>query len=628
MAGQCKSELALHWLLPSQRKQWVLLLLAVLVPMGFFVYTTFLEPRPYYIFCGDTEHTYYYNVRLLHAGLPLIGHHHPGTPVFYLGYFIMLATGPAVEAAQPFFNVAYLVIALATAASLCVFVWLLLKDAPMGVSILTLASIVAWPSFMTYMNYFGANSFVVPLGLLTIAIFWKSLENGKRPDKRKLFLCGIGLGMCLATKLCFLPVVAALLVAGSFRVLHSILANMQDKQRPTTYWLTKKLMPVFIMPLGAAISFLALTVPIIWSLPDAFMYAFRWAGVDPLMLNRLGPFLHTLDLPIKVSLPLAVLIMAATGAFVYLLAAYVYCRLMASRSARFYRVMGTGGFDYLSGGVFILLMLLAFVFTMAATASALTFAGEPGAKLRNVAPSALFIPFLILYCHRLSHTRGTSTTIKAMTPQVLLAIAGLVVVTFAVIVHLDNRQEHIERHQVRIASTIESLDTLRHPGTRIAFWPSGPNGFGEVSFHFWGNYSYANDSFDEWLLERYPEYTLFRATEVQRLLTGTEPDKKEDRSEERRRLLDYWYEVFPPPRHHERTDEVITGETHGVRVSLIAFPKNRVIDLGETTLSQLLALIESRFGTATLWTQSIGGIDWVIISLPGGPSRSSSHILP
>ncbi len=83
------------------------------------------------------------------------------------------------------------------------FVWLVLRKTPLGISMLSIASVFVWPPFLRSMNHFGSESFIVAFGLPTIAVFWKSLELSGVLQKRLLFGCGMWTGLCLAAKMTF-----------------------------------------------------------------------------------------------------------------------------------------------------------------------------------------------------------------------------------------------------------------------------------------------------------------------------------------------------------------------------------------------------------------------------------------
>jgi len=607
------------------RKTWFLLAFSFLTPVLFSIYTTALDPRPYYILETDIENDYYYNARLLEAGRPLHSTYHPGTPIQFLGYLILLLSGPEIESTQSFFNIAYFVVSLVTALSVSVFAFILLRKNPVGLCIMTLATIIAWPSFLTYMNYFGSDSFILAFGLPTITIFWKLLENSREADKGKLLLCGVGMGACLATKFSFLPVALALLFAGTIHVL----LTSRDIEKTTRCSLAKKLMLVLILPISMGICFLVLTVPMFGRLPFTLLVLFFRQVIGHPTLNVLGEFFETFGLPFGAIFPLAILIIIAATVGVYLLIRNSHGSKAAGRPGSD-RASDVPEFDCISGGLFLLLMLFAFMYT---TATVNFSSVDPGIALRNVSPCALFIPFLILYCHRLIYARRSRSRTNTRQSRVPLIIASVLVAAFAVGIHLDRRHKFIQNHKVRSTSTIDTFRTLFRPDSRIAFWDGSPDDMlGEVGFHFWGNYRYAADYFDDFLIERFRHYTFFRLREIERLiresvkgrgapttslqasnnLTNRKVGGLHDRAS---RIYRWWHQVFPNP-YGGKTSEIVTGEAYGVEVSTIAFPEGvGRYELRGTTLPELFSFIQSRFGTPNVRTQSIQGINWVVIDV-------------
>ena len=61
---------------------WLVSVTAALAVIGYVGYLTFVAQRPYYVTPIDSEQDYYYNARLIAAGLPG-STHHPGTPIQY-----------------------------------------------------------------------------------------------------------------------------------------------------------------------------------------------------------------------------------------------------------------------------------------------------------------------------------------------------------------------------------------------------------------------------------------------------------------------------------------------------------------------------------------------------------------
>jgi len=618
-------------LLFGKRNRWILLCASVLAPMVFFLYTTFIAPRPYYVtFLGeDLEHNYYYVGRLLQAcqPIPVVDTFHPGTPVYYLSRLILSISGSGLESAQRFFNISYFLVALFTAAALFAFVYILLKDTPIGISTLALASIVAWPPFLRYFSFFGSNSFLVALGIPTIAFYWSNLENAGRPHKTKLFLCGLGIGACLATKLAFVPVAIALLATSSLQILISIRTNRRA-------W--KSLM---LMPLGSVLSFLLLTAPRLARFHGTLMQIiFREdIGIQAARQNiLLGGFLQRFTSLVKDALPFTILMISATVISLCLLARFVYLRLMASRSGDTSRIVDGNGerFDFLSGGVFLALMMLGFAFTTSATENDVA-----EKAFRNVTPSALLVPFLILYCYRLRCAARTSSSIEEKVPQVLMVAVGLVVMTSAVVTHLNRRFEYSKDRKARIAGTMARLEMLAQPGTRIAVYDDEDRSLlGEASFHFWGNFNYTSGLFDRMILERYPKYAYFRLRDIDRIVrerfgkqeaAGRANTSEYGQHNPRSRLYSLgrviyrsWRAMFPQPSVN-KANESVAGERYGIKVSIIAFWADAGVRIEKATMSELLYIIEERFGAPRVWQETIEGTDWVIIAVPGLSNRGN-----
>jgi len=602
-------------------RKWFLLFVSFLTPILFFIYTTLVEHRPYYILETDIANDFYYTARLLHAGQPLWSTWHPGTPIQYLGYLILHFSGTDIESTQRFFNISSFVVSLFTALSICAFTHMMLKNAPIYLFAMTLVSIIAWPPFLTYMDYFGSDSFIVAFGLPTIAIFWKSLESRKEPNKSKLFLCGFGLGACLATKFSFLPVAIALLFAGTNSVLRSILSGMQDKKKASRYWLAKSLVSVLILPISVGVSFLIFTAPLFGRFSSTLFHLFASDRLSARTLKAIGEFHEIFGVPFVVIFPLFILIIIVLMVCVNLLVANTDGSKASGRSGSD-QSRAVREFDYISGGIFLSCMLFAFMYLT--TTYVTVGSRDLGISLRNLSPCALSIPFFILYWYRMSYDRGLLTRINTTKSQVWLIIASALVAVFSIGVHLDRRHELIENHQRRSKGTIEKFQTLSLPDNRIAFWDGSPGDLlGEAAFHFWGNYRYAANYFDHLLLERYPKYTFFRLREINRLvqknIKGSEATKKakflESLRDLERRILQWWPQVFPNP-YKSKTREIVTGEGFGVKVSTIAFPQDEgKHELRGTTLQELLSLIQYRLGSPSVREQSIHGIDWILVDI-------------
>ena len=613
----------------AQKRTELLIIAGVSAALfALYVYSALISPRPYYILEHDGEPDYYYNSRLIAFGLPVEGIHHPGTPIYYLGALVLELAGTSLDRTQTFFKYSHFVIFLLRAAGLAAFVFIALRRIPIGVSLLVVASVVAWPSFFVYSQYFGPEAFVAAAGLPALAIFWDALHAARPPDNRRLFIAGVGLGLCLAIKLSFLPVALAMLIASWVHLRGADIGGRGLAQR---------YLPFVLLPLGALASFLVSTAPIFGRLANVPVHFADHGNLQDLSLSGFGKAVYWFS---QASLPYFVVLAAATVLIAYLLIRYLYKGMADGSRDHIAPRPDVRRLDYTAAGVFVLLMLLGVSYVMAKgevwgsvpaanVGGWLTRDSNPGVVLRQVAPSALGIPFLLLYGYRLARARWPSVDFEAPYFQAALSLVGLAMIGWSLVSYIGHRQDLIERDSQNVTATVEEISGLAAPGTRAAIGGLDYGGsIGEASFHLWGNYRHANGAFDRAVLASYPRYShLVRFDDVQRVLEERAGDAQAlpevgDEAGSTRGLVSFLREwllgkVSSP--WASSSSDIVTGESHGVNVSLIGFPAHHTDYLmkpdGKVGEAELLALLQSRFGTASMWRQSVAGADWVFISV-------------
>ena len=259
----------------------------------------------------------------------------------------------------------------------------------------------------------------------------------------------------------------------------------------------------------------------------------------------------------------------------------------------------------------------------------LTRESNPGVVLRQVAPSALGIPFLLLYCYRLARARWPSVHFEAPYFQAALSLVGLVMISWSLASYIGLREDLIERDSQNVTATVETISGLAAPGTRAAIGGLDYGGsIGEASFHLWGNYRHANGAFDRAVLASYPRYShLVRFDDIRTVLEERAGDAQAlpevgNEAGSNRGLVSILREWLSgkvsSPRVSSSSD-IVTGESLGVAVSLLGFPANHTDYVmkpdGKVGESELVTLLKSRFGAASMWRQSVAGADWVFISV-------------
>ncbi|HEY8258969.1 MAG TPA: hypothetical protein VIG08_15020 [Gemmatimonadales bacterium] len=584
-------------------------LAGVAVLLGFVCYTTFVAPRPYYVTDIDSEQDYYYNAQMAANGLPL-SVHHPGTPIHQLGRLILAVVGPGLEHTQQFVDLAYVVAALASAIAIVTFIRLVMRDEPFGVSMLALACVLAWPTFLTYLNNFGVDSFIVALGLPTLAWFWVSLSQPIERTRRALIFSGVGLGVCLAAKMTFVPVVAAVGVTALVRAWIRTPRDQSPSRR-----VRATLAGIAPLVGSALLSYLVATAPIVGRLFLVWRQTFHRPDAFPQGNGFLRDFLKTIGVVVEAN-PLLV---SVAGAVIMLVGVLTLAEIRRPTPVRGSNQGGPGDeFDFVAGGVLVAVMALGFAYTVAASASIVTEYSEAGIRLRNISPSALFIPFAVAYCARWARAHESAGAARALWVQAGLATIAIAVLTLGITRYLTFRREFIHDRVRRIEVTQSRINRLSDGPRRVAFWTGSDQDFlGPASFHFWGNYRYANNQFDRQLLEHFPNYAFLRLRNIERQSRPAGPPptpSRYGRIGELYRSIMGWLLADRP--YYRDLGGFFTGEAEGLRVSTIAFPARELHELPSLSLIDLGALVASRFGTPRVWAERVGDIDWIFLEVP------------
>jgi hypothetical protein len=380
--------------------------------------------------------------------------------------------------------------------------------------------------------------------------------------------------------------------------------------------------------MGMLISFFLLTIPILSRLPSTLLSVFQSGDVHPYSRDAaklLVLFLGNFKLLLTNSPPFALLMVGAVLVFIYHLKTSL--RTILSPAIRRVDSAHSQSFDFLSGAAFLCVMISAFIYTFVCVQLQEDI-NSWTLSLRNVGPSALFLPFLLLYCYRLNTVKQKASMVGANKTHKIWVIAGIGIIIWSIALNVHLRRRDMAQYQTVTQPTIERLERLSQPGKRIAFWDGSPGGLmGEASFHFWGNYRYAGSVYDNLLLQEFPKYTYLRLRDIKAIATienhpvsGNTRKEKFFQAIKRSRLYtiarSIYHRLQGPLPYKKITEEIVTGESsEKTRISIIAFPESETVELGPITLEEMLTLVRSRFGPARMWKESIQKTRWVIISL-------------
>lgn len=436
---------------------------------------TYLYPRPYGVEVTDVENDYYYNGKLLAHGYALNGDnhfYHPGTPIQFLSAFLIRVIGSEPEHTQTILNIGRLIAGVLSALSLALFVFLLPKGTPASVALFAGVIIIIAPPFMSQLDYFGVDPFLVAPTLVALALLWREINERERMREEILTVAGFLFGLASTIKLTALPVAVGMFFATSVILYPSI-------QKRETSWER-----LIVFPASVFISFVFFTLPIFHYYPAFIRSVLAQAGATPFFVPGIKEYLLTVGFFFPIFSFLG--FMSIVTAIVLAIQNRVFSRRV----------------------VFLFFLLLPFVYFLSKiTAEENMLSTALGT--RYILPSYLFIAFCVLY---IFHERQyTSRLVYSV-----LVIYSFIIFLFAAGSYVLVRTDAMEQ-KMAVASVLDGvLDTYYEDGAdgeRAAIWFRGADGGGVVkpksTFHFWGNYRYGDGKFTEELLEYFPHETFF-----------------------------------------------------------------------------------------------------------------------
>jgi hypothetical protein len=543
------------------------------------------------------------------AGLPVHSTHHPGTPIYYLGSVLLRAVGTQVPMTQTFLNVAYLVTGVLTMVALWMFVRTLGSLYHWSVLFVALATAMVWPSFLLHLNYFGSDSFLVAFGLIPITLFWRSLHS-LTPSGALLAATGLATGLCLATKLVFVPLAAALLVGTSLQVVRSV-------------GVRRSFPALLVFPAATVGGFLLCVSPVI-ERSVAIVYGVLWhrsnvTGGSPGTWLQSAP--ETLRRVLVADAPL--IAVTALSLIVLLVSlAWGAARRAPRRPVREWPrwLSAAGPFDRVAGGTFLLLLGISFVLTLLTSVNVKQ--EHLGFQLRYTTPGALCIPFLLLFTGRVREDVAPIRPALVRWRGRLATAGALLVAGYAVVAHVFERRRSIQ--SMAAASQEGALDVIQRantiPGGRVALWDGSPGVSGEVSFHLWGNYRYASERFTPELLREFPGWTALRLRDACRsILVSEGRDTGRTRSRTKYGAAGEWFwrTLMRHSPYSRRADDgaLFAGELRSKElVTLLVMREVEwSLECPNTPVQTLAELSEARVGPAEIERRVIAGEPWIFL---------------
>lgn len=601
----------------------LLLFLAML-----FVWLTFLSPRPYTTVEGDIENDYFYNTLIESEGYSSLGSAHPGRPARFAYRLLFWVFGTDTGAGwQLALNWSYAGVFLLTAGVAVWFYLYMRRFTAPPIAFLALTTALTTPPVLAHYNHFGSESFVVPLGLALVGVGWAQLGSNRPPAPG--FMAGIGAlaGLCLSTKLSFLPLVLslglALCLAAAIPQVSAAGESDSGRARGRRFFIA------VICFWGMAILVHGLTcLPLGLNFVSLWQHSLTRADAFPRGGSFLGQAFHSVTLLLRVDPGLVFILALAVGV---LLTRAIRTGLDRRGRAR------AAVWEAAPRVVFVVVAFLGLVYTLAASSFIVGMFRDAGFDLRNAGPSLLIVPVLVLYAWGPHGGRSPARGVPNKTWAVL-AIVALVCSSTAF--HVVRREKFLRDYARYSAAAMARFAELREPGTRVAFWEKNAGEvLGEATWRFWGNYRwYRQDSYDEVTLARFPDLTFFPL----RSIGGYNPDRsiRTDAGHSvapdrpfpisfartlAHRTLGAWF----PPRDTSNYGRakgkarLFVGEGRGIRVSVIVYPAAQERQEIRMPRAQLLEIIEQHLGPVRCWEEDLGGMRWVIIRAVSGASPVS-----
>jgi len=594
---------------------WVVVSSIVVIAVG---WMTFIDERPFWIVTTDPEHDYYFNsLTVLETGFPE-SVRHPGTVIYYFGAALLAIAGTDFSEAQQFFNFTYIAAAILFIFALAVFTRVALSGVPFAPSFLILSSLLIWPSFATYSNYFSVESFILTVGLVLSAYTYVTMSGSRSINRYSLLVFGGLIGLGVALKFSFAPVGIAIGLMLASGALWSRSGSTLGVRALDGTGRVAMLVSISL------ISFLVFVFPV-----ARYLYAF----IGRLRIEITKPSeSESIVEAVSRFLRLApeygiLLILAVIGLGVLI---FVQARRGTVESSD-----GTGGGSK-SQSVTLFLVLLGFGLVLSRSIFDPDGAAfvDPGHFLRHMTPVAGFLPIGLLVVWK-THIRTfpdiSKVTLHRRVQNVAVVALGVGLVVSSLGGYMYWRADNFADIADSVGVNTRQLEEINTAGARVAIWDYG-HSFGEPMFFYWGNYRYSIDRFDEKLMAAFPEYSIIHLREVAGLASAIRAgdstvggsDNGETASgsgllrgpaqEIYDSVVGTWSERFP---RRMRNGELLTGENSSddwvvlYRPQAVAF----LSEGSDNSEGQLHQVFTSKFESVEYSQIGISGETWIVAHL-------------
>lgn len=471
------------------------------------IYFVFISPRPYYVTNSDAETDYYYNAKLIHRGFPPAMSLHPGVVIYSLYAQLLKISGDDIAHAQTFFSLSHLVAAFFNIAALLFFAEKILARRSFGVAFFSIASLIALPPFLSYLDYTASDAFILAFVLPTLTLFWHAIKNNDTSWKI-VFLLAFGSGLCFALKSNLLLVIVPLCLAWS------VFLFLRSGHTFVTY---KKLSA--FLGIGAT-SFLYFIAPAYQQLTEVANNILHRPELRVGLISTLANGLWNMVLSIGASPFIGFVIAGSLVMLVWtvwhVISSFVWRDKKINEEKMFwwpatvFLVMAAGLLIYSAS-------FWARDFLIAQLKPGIHSYYDRGIAVRWSYQSFLILPFIFDYAYLFFKKSGW---LESRAVNVVLLFCGSALILSSIIPYARFRENFLAyTSQEVVAIDKEITRQLPVKNAYFAWYTSNPNAlYPMASFHLWGNHRYTYNTFDDEVIKISPRGTFFHYRELERLL--------------------------------------------------------------------------------------------------------------
>ncbi len=420
----------------------------------------------------------------------------------------------------------------------------------------------------------------------------------------------------------FLPVAIAVFLSLAISESISLVVDWRARKFPAALGVYQ---PLVLMAVAAVVAFVISTFPVLNRLYLILLIAFSRGDIAPDFAEIVPLLRGVLALS-----PLYTLLVILTFLAFLFGAIQMLTRLVAHRHSE---LRSRESLSSLAAFFFCATGLAQFIYAFGLSARE-GLGHSVGLTIRNVWPTALVLPFLVLFVN-ISRRRGA---IRAYRPAWTVAAVAFSVATigFAVMENFHERRATLA-YERQLSDGVQSILQRLYLqfGKRVAIDPASMS-VGDAGFLLWGNNSYGGGVLDEELLRRYPHIVTFRLREVLLLSPAVDEASLSESTGVRRKIRELRRQYFPDLTHdpvQPKRSDLLPFESTDSSIGAIVFPTWEWERRPKPLQTYLTDRIVRQWGMPTISRETVAGVEWVVLDRfqkPGLPEAKgdSSYAQP